>query len=314
MLALQRYRTLLGYRAWRDELPPHLSAPLPAYSVVLHGQRLHLLSLRQVAGQGEVAEVRAGLSADFEFWRGAQLNAETLISKMIAVAALRNHFFFSNLVLRRLPADQVMGAMPPDWQRPFSDEERSMLLVMGGELIYTKGILDYTAGDFAYRDLEDFELSTTDRLLDFLFKPMFQVQDTANGIAEQRLRLCEQFAVPMSEYPAAREALEQYALTHTHSFSVYNPTGTVILRMDDGTTYLSYAFRTANPEGMRRAALLVAQLRARGVTAAAAGDEVANAGLRDPYSDAAFAWDATRASVVFTAREDSQRSRHEFFY
>ena len=108
MLALQRYRTLLGYRAWRDDLPPHLSAPLPAYGDVLHGQRLHLLSLRQLAGQGEVAEVRAGLSADFEFWRGAQLNAETLIAKMIAVAALRNHFFFSNLVLRRLPADQVM--------------------------------------------------------------------------------------------------------------------------------------------------------------------------------------------------------------
>ena len=187
-LALQRYRALLALRAWRDELPPHLSAPLPAYSGILHGQRLHLLSLRQVAGQGEIADVRAGLSADFEYWRGAQLNAETLISKMIAIAALRNHFFFSNLVLRRLPADQVMDTMPSDWQRPFSDDERSMLLVMGGELLYTKGILDYTAGDFAYSDLEDFELSTTDRLLNFLVKPMFQAQDTANGIADQHLR------------------------------------------------------------------------------------------------------------------------------
>ncbi len=81
-----------------------------------------------------------------------------------------------------------------------------------------------------------------------------------------------------------------------------------------GNGFISYAFRAANPEGMRRAALLVSQLRARGVTAEAAAGEVGHAELRDPYSGAAFAWDATRASVVFTAREDSQWSRHEFFY
>ena len=283
---------------------------------VLHAQRLHLLSLRQLAGQGKVAEVREGLIADVAYWRGAQLNAETLIAKMIAVAALRNHFFFSNLVLRRLPADQVMSAMPPDWQRPFSDQERSMLLVMGGELLFTKGILDYTgrAGDLVDSATGNFERSTVGRWLDYLVKPMFQVQDTANGFADQHLRFCEQFAVPMSQYPEAKRALEEYARTHLQSFSIYNPTGDYILRADDGTTYLSYAYRTANPEGMRRAALLVAQLRARGVTVAAAAGEVANAELRDPYSGAAFEWDADRASVIFRGREDSQWGRHEFFY
>ena len=80
----------------------------------------------------------------------------------------------------------------------------------------------------------------------------------------------------MSQYPAAKQALEEYARSHPYSFSIYNPSGNYILRIDDGTTYVSYAFRAANPEGMRRAALLVAQLRARGVAAAAAGDEVAN--------------------------------------
>ncbi len=313
-LALQRYRTLLALHEWRDELPPHLSAPLPAYSGVLHAQRLHLLSLRQLAAQGKVAEVREGLSADLVYWRGAQLNAETLIAKMIAVAALRNHFFFSNLILRRMPADQVMAAIPPDWQRAFSNEERSMLLVMGGELLYTKGILDYTAGDFVYSDLGEYEPGITDRLLHYFVKPMFQVQDTANGFADQHLRFCEQFAVPMSQYPEAKRALEEYAVSHPHSFSIYNPSGNYILSMDAGTTYRSYAFRAANPEGMRRAALLVTQLRARGVTVAAAAGEVANSELRDPYSGAAFQWDAARASLIFTALEDSQWSRHEFFF
>ena len=36
-------------------------------------------------------------------------------------------------------------------------------------------------------------------------------------------------------------------------------------------------------------------------------DEVANAGLREPYTNAPFAWDATHMSVVFTARKTAPR-------
>ncbi len=227
VLTLQRYRNLLGHRAWREVIPEQPSAPLPAYGGVLHAQRLHLLSLAQVAAQGNATEVRVGLAADFDYWRGAHLNAETLIAKMIAVAALRNHFFFSNLILRRLPADQVMIATPSDWQRAFSDDERSMLLVMGGELLFVKGILDYThrAGDLVDSAAGIYERTNTGRWLDYLAKPMFQVQDTANVMADSYLRLCEQFAVPMNQYPAAKDALEEYVRTHEHSVFVLQPHG-----------------------------------------------------------------------------------------
>jgi hypothetical protein len=315
-MALQRYRTLLGYRAWREVMPPHLSAPMPAYGDVMHAQRLYLLSLMQLAELGKVAEVRAGLGAEFAYWRAAQQNAETLIPKMIALAALRNHFFYSNLILRRLPADQVIDAVPPDWQRPFSDEERSLRLVMGGEALYMKSILDYTvrSSDLVDSMAGTYERSAMGRWLDLLAKPLFQVQDTANHMAEVDLRLVEQFDVPMSEYPAAKLAFEEFARTHAHRISVYNPMGDLIVQVDDGTNFLGYAFRTANVEGARRAALLVTQLRARGVTTDTIAGEVAQAELRDPYSGKAFAWDATRASVNFTGLEDKQWGHREFFY
>lgn len=315
-LALQRYQTLLGFHAWREVLPSHLGAPLPAYGGIMHAHRLYLLSLMQLAGQGKVAQVREGLSADLAYWRGAQQNAQTLLAKMIGIAGLRNHFFYSNLILRGIPADQVLEAMPPDWQRAFTDEERSLRLVMGGEMLYAKGILDYTArsSDLVDSMAGTHERTTMGRWLDKLASPLFQVQDIANHYADNHLRLIEQFSVPMSQYPAAKATFEEYASTHVHSYSIYNPMGDAILRWDDGTHFIGYAFRAANPEGMRRAALLVTQLRASEVTRDAAAGVVANSGLRDPYSDAPFAWDAQRASVVFTAREDNAWRRHEYFY
>jgi len=65
---------------------------------------------------------------------------------------------------------------------------------------------------------------------------------------------------------------------------------------------------------MRRAALLVAQLRARGVAADAVAVELARATLREPYADAPFEWDPQQMAVVFTSPEDLRWRRNEFFY
>jgi len=94
-LALQRYREMLALHAWRDAIPLHIRAPLPAYQHLMHAQRVYLVSALQLAEQGKGEAVRDALNADLVYWRGAQRNAQNLIAKMIAVAAIRNHFFFS---------------------------------------------------------------------------------------------------------------------------------------------------------------------------------------------------------------------------
>lgn len=310
-LALQRYRALLTHRAWR-EVTFRATAPLPPFSDVLHAQRLHQVSMLQHAAKGEVDAVRAGLEADVVYWRGAQRNAEILIDKMIALAALRNHFFFSNLVLRRLPASQVMDAVPPDWLREFSVDERSMHLVMAGEWKWLEGsISDELDGGLLSKMLEP---TLVDRSLYYLGRPLFQPQDTLNIVADRNMSFSSRFTVPMNQYASAKESIETQFRDHPHPVSIYNPMGDVILSLADASMYTSYAFRTANPEGMRRAALLVAQMRSRGVKADAVEPEVARDELRDPYTGASFEWDAKRAAVIFNAPEEGARSRHEYFY
>src|SRR5688572_12747583 len=140
-LALDRYRTLLGYRQSREVIPLQPSAPIPGYGDIAYGHHLHLLTLLRSAQQGDFQAVHAGLVADSAYWRASKRDAQILISQMMAVAGLRNHFFFGNLVLRDVPADQVALVMPPDWQREFSVEERSMWLVMAGELAFNQHLL-----------------------------------------------------------------------------------------------------------------------------------------------------------------------------
>jgi hypothetical protein len=140
-LALRRYESLLTRRAWRDFVPQEAAAPTPDYGNAMHAQRLYLLRLAQWALQGRLDEVRDGLATDFAFWRTALPAADSIVGQMLAAAALRQHFTFSNLVMRILPAEHVTRAMPPDWSREFSPEERSMRRALAAETASMKRIL-----------------------------------------------------------------------------------------------------------------------------------------------------------------------------
>ena len=83
-LALERYRELLALHAWRDAIPLHIRAPLPAYAGIIDAQRVYMVSALQLAARGKGEAVRDALNADLAYWRGAHRNAQNLIAKMIA--------------------------------------------------------------------------------------------------------------------------------------------------------------------------------------------------------------------------------------
>ncbi len=315
-LALHRYRELLLRRAWRDVVPLDLSAPLPPYGDVIHAQRLNSLQLMQLALAGNADDVRTRLASEFEYWRAAQMSAESLIAKMIAIAALRNHFFYATLVLRELPAEAAERAVPWDWKREFSDEERSMLLVMAGEYAFTRHLAVLTRGGRYPRDADDFEEKRTapgewirTKLLELV-----QVQGMANFHAERLIRLSDSFAVPMSEYSRAEESYLAFLRAESHSWSLYNP-GLIFFRNRDvATAYLGYPFRVASLEGMRRGALLTAQLRAAGVAPEKMSSALAASSLRDPFTGNAFEWKAETHSFVFNAPGNHPWRRIEYVY
>jgi hypothetical protein len=315
-LALARYQALLTRHAWRDAVPFDVRAPLPQYASVLYGQRVYMLHLVKAAAAGEADEVRAGLSADFAYWRGAVPAADNLISQMIALAALRHHFFYSQRVLRRLPAEQAALAQPADWSREISPRERSMLRAMAGELAFAERILRDDPRLFT--ELVENESPTAPaflkRGLASLSKPLFKLQATSNLHADDILDFTTAFAVPVDQYDAASK--QQNARVRSVPVSVYNVTGRLLYRSQQevGTPYRSYAIRVATMEAWRRAVLLAARLHARGISAEAAAAEVAASELRDPFTNAPFEWNAEHHSVIFVGPESYRRNREEYFY
>jgi len=233
---------------------------------------------------------------------------------MIAVAALRNHFFFSTLILRDLPSAQAGQAIPPDWSREFSLEERSMLRVMAGETMFLKPLLeDVRKNARDIRDLQG-ESNSTPNWIRKLQAPLFEPQDTLNVFADEYLRLSEAFAVPMTQYAQVREHWKATCHQARKKVDFYNFIGALVMRPVDCTSFVNYPFRTASVEGMRRAALLAARMHARGLTPEAAAAEVAASDLRDPYTGEPFEWNPERSSVTFDGTEDTRWPRVEFFY
>jgi len=72
--------------------------------------------------------------------------------------------------------------------------------------------------------------------------------------------------------------------------------------------------RVAAAEGMRRAALLTVELRARGVAIQNVADEMSRSELRQPFDHAAFAWSAEYQAVIYGGFEADQRRRNAYFY
>ena len=318
---LDRYRTLLHRPAWVETVPPDFRAPLPAYAAVMDGQRLLLAQAYLLAKEKDAAAVRDMLGEDVRFWRHVLASSDILITKMIAVVALDRHFAVGNIVLRRLPAEMELQGMPQEWATPMTDEERSLLRVFAGELIFGEGVIQYVLQSAEWHGFEglDTEESVFDKLTGRLSVPFYQPQDVSNRTADRFIRSNEAMSVPFEKLPEGLErarAIHAAPTPENGPFSrLYNPMGKLLLNAEtEGAGYSGYGARVADVEGARRAAVLTVNLRNRKVDVQKMSTELAASEIRAPYDNKPFQWDAAAQAVVFVGLEPNERGRHSFKY
>ena len=314
---LDRYRSLISMRKFRETVPFKLLAPLPSYSVIFEGQRQHLASAWLAATDGDAAKVRATLDRDLAFWRLVPRDSDVLITKMIATAAIIQHFKRGNLVLQRLPRELAAAAIPDSWRIAISDEERSMRRSLAGEWGFfdesTKRIFA-AAGDGFGDWLGLTDSTTLDRVAWALLKPLWQPQDTRNRHARLMLDLGNAFDVPYDEIPRAVVAADELQTSAYRRFGrLYNVGGDIVMSANNWTLS-DYALRVSDLEGIRRAALLAAELRAEGVTRDDVMERMLESEIVDPYNEEPYTWHDENNAIVFYGLEPHERSRHEIIY
>lgn len=317
-LALHRYRELLVRRAWRGVIPLDMEAPLPSYGDVIHVQRLYYLQAMQLALVDDQDAVRSMLEADFSHWRAAQLSADGLIAKMIAVSALRHHFFYSALILREVPPQAIARVIPPDWEREFAGEELSLRRVLAGEYAFVKQLFSQTRNgqlppEHADGDDDAAIRNPQKEWLKARFLELLQVQATANIYADRYARMSEAFAVPIRDYVRTEQSLRHSFQNEEHPWTIYNPMRH-FLNKDDGSSMLFYPMRVASLEGMRRGALLIARLHSARVPPSNVASKLAEGMPGNPFTDEPFEWNEDTLSIAIETPGDHRWKRIEYFY
>jgi hypothetical protein len=306
---LERYRTLLGNSGWREEIFG-ASRPFPNYAAPIYGQRLLLLEARTLADSGDIEGARRLLESDARFWRMVLESSDMLITKMIATAALRQHFTWGALALRGVPPQLEATAEPQVWAQPMTAAELSLRRTLAGEWVFfSDSVLELLDSDL----IDDAAAAT--RIADRLFHPLLQEQDALNRHATYLGELADTLDAPLLGYSrVADAALQLTERTADDAFpprSFYNLFGVIALAAGPAD-YSSYARRVADVEGIRRAAL--ATLRARQAPVAELGAVLAASSLRNPYDDQPLVWDANEQAVVFIGLEPGERGEHRFYY
>jgi hypothetical protein len=281
------------------------------------GQRLLFVDLAARAKSAPAPEILREIRADIAFWREVQKSSDFLITRMISIGAIRQHFFFANLVLREIPAGQAEELIAA-WSVPFSVGELSLRRTMAGELSYAEGNLrhwlDGTDTPLIASE-DDPRLQWTGRIGSTLARPYFQPQDQFNHFASMYLDVATRFEVPLDQYSKVRETFLESDPPGI-SYQVYNLTGHILRGLGVGmTSFTSYPMRVGSIEGMRRGALVTAQLRERGVPQEQVAAELKNAELRDPFHLVPFEWNEDEKAVIYTGPEsEGARYRHPYFY
>src|ERR1700757_1833699 len=76
----------------REDIPPDAGLPIAPFASILEGQKVLLPQPWTYANAKNAAGVRESLSKDMRFWRHTLEHSDFLITKMIAVAALKRDF------------------------------------------------------------------------------------------------------------------------------------------------------------------------------------------------------------------------------
>jgi hypothetical protein len=257
--------------------------------------------------------VRTLLDSDLAFWRAALRESDLLVHKMTIASFIAIHFAWGNVVLTRLPSDAVGAAIPPSWEVPFDESERSLRRANAGELMLAKNAvtsLKETGYLFPVPAADRQPISLAQRLNHRMMLPLLQPQDYLNKRAVELEAFAAASEAPLTELAARLAIAQRDAAAARGGLHAYNFFGSLLLAAE-GADFARLASRVADLEGVRRAALLAAAVRSRD---ASAQSIVATDLLRNPYNGEPFSVDSGARQIVFLGRESTVRGRHAFLW
>lgn len=309
---LQRYQTLVRLPHYNEEPPNSWGTLQPAWTHIQQSQRLLLANTALSNDNPEtIAQI---LERDTNFWRHVLTEANSSLTKSIVTGSVRNSFRYGSLMLRELPPEQTLAAIPQAWREPLSVDERSMKRAFAGEWRLFDIANKRTPEEWA--EISGKSFGPLKRLGAAMFEPFIQRQATSNRYAQLGQEISTTLDVPVAEMrDAVVEAYRIQIAAQETTLVAYNPMGHIAVNLSVSTPILrDNAASVADLEGIRRMALLAAELRAAGVEPADMEAALGEAELKDPYTNKPFEWDADAGAIIFRGLERTRLGYHAIVY
>ncbi len=289
---LDRYQKLLGYRRWAETGYFDLNMPFPDFPTLLAAQKLFMVTQwKQAIDVKNLAQVERDLKNDMRFWREILSESDWLITKMIAVAALRRNIEWSNTIAHMFALDSLSIEL---WQEPLTAEELSFERVLAGEWRFTQGLL--TA-----------EANRPKIIAHFWVKP----QASLNLYAQRLQSYLSLVTVDVDQLAAQ---IEQANLIEYPEFpaGLYNLGGQLEINREPPSNFNNYLMRLADLEGARRAFLALQQIRTQELPLDHIQEWLNISPWQSPYKDRPFRWCKLSRELIFKGYSGQKRDTYEF--
>ncbi|PTU76364.1 hypothetical protein [Pseudomonas mangrovi] len=299
-LLLQRYLALLQRTS--NHVPLDLldiRMTMPDYSGAFDGQRLLMAQSWLLMHAGDSIAAVALLNQDLTFWRMMQRESDTILQRMIAAAAIRQHFNWGRAVLVQHPEGPL--ATPASWSNPFTTEDRSLERALAAEWLFSKSMVAMMKADHRI-PWEDDAIALFYRVPGLITTPLIRPQTSANDYAAHLRGVIDTSITPLRDLREASEKLRLGVRSKQESIDasalLRDPIGWWFFRHNGFEHFLGYAARSNDIESIRRASLLLVSAVAEKIPDEGMAEYVAGHELIDPYSEEPFGWDAEKGVLL----------------
>lgn len=296
---LERYRGLYAYPQFRETIRPHLRTPTIYEPSLVAGLARAQHALTAIHGNPQTALRQ--LRDDTNYWRSILQQSRSLISRMIAVAAIQGNTQLISEIIASISIDPQTLAVASQASQPLTVSERDLSKVFRYEFGFT---MDVFSNISQYKNDPCPSDSWTDCLSGtlmstFLFKP----NATINLSYERLARMARLASLPAQEWNtrirARREERDRDNMLFVwHIF--YNPVGKILDAIAK-PAYESYSGRIHNLDGFLRLVSLQTAVKRAGILDSAVEKFLVDTApeQRNPYTGEAMQWDAGSRVIYF---------------
>lgn len=279
---ITRYRSLHSYPRYNEAVDYGMCGPIPWFLPIKRCAQAEIWRLAMESNSGAMEAALSGAEKEIEFWRFIASNADTLLSKMVAIAILRMHMRFAADLAVCHDLTQTESQKVIRLLRPFEKGEDSLINALTGERRYIR-----SSADCVYGTLRN----DSWRPISMLYKP----NASGNRVYESLRDSFELARMSAADFYTKRKEIDEAADGAIGLPFLYNPMGEIITQQayQFGKYMQSYIAVGPQMEAGRRLLLLRVYAKMQNITVEQAPVFLENNKneLGNPFTNGPMQWD-----------------------